>query len=63
MADRADLLLGLFAGFIIGLLVGTWLFKAGILAAQPAQPKQYGVRYEYDEKGRLTNVIPVPVPG
>lgn len=61
MVNRADLMLGLFAGFVIGLLVGVWLFKAGILATQPA--KQYGVRYEYDEKGRLTNVIPVPVPG
>jgi len=65
MADKSDLVLGLFAGFILGFLIGTWLTKSGLLggltAAQPT-PKQYGVKYEYED-GKLVAVLPVPVPG
>ena len=60
MPDKADLLLGLFAGFVIGFLVGMYLTRTGALAAQP---KQYGVKYNYDAQGRLTEVVPIPVPG
>jgi len=65
MADKSDLVLGLFAGFILGFLIGTWLTKSGLLGGLTAQPtpKQYGVKYNYDEKGRLTEVLPVPTPG
>jgi len=65
LADKADLVLGLFAGFVIGFLIGMYLTRAGVLAAAPttAAPKQYGVQYQYDEKGNLKQVLPVPVPG
>lgn len=64
MADKSDLVLGLFAGFVIGFLIATWLTKTGILAAPtPTTKKEYGVKYEYDAQGRLTTVLPVPVPG
>jgi hypothetical protein len=54
----------LFAGFVIGFLVGMYLTRTGVLAAQPATAKQYGVQYQYDkETGRLVQVLPVPVPG
>lgn len=63
MADKSDLVLGLFAGFIIGFLIGTWLTKSGYLGLAQVQPaKQYGVKYEY-ENGKLAAVLPVPVPG
>jgi Na+/glutamate symporter len=67
MAEKVDLLLGLFAGFIIGSLVGIWLTRVGFLKAETTQPqpqqKQYGVQYQYDEQGRLKQVLPVPIPG
>jgi len=64
LPDKVDLLLGLFAGFVIGFLVGMYLTRTGVLAAPSAAPKQYGVQYQYDkETGRLVQVLPVPVPG
>jgi hypothetical protein len=65
LPDKTDLLLGLFAGFVIGFLVGIYLARAGVLGApSTAAPKQYGVQYQYDkETGRLVQVLPVPVPG
>ena len=64
MTDKADLVLGLFAGFVIGFLIGMYLTKAGILAPAAAAPsKQYGVKYEYSADGKLIAVLPVPIPG
>ena len=65
MPDKSDLVLGLFAGFILGFLIGTWLTKSGFLGGLGVQPtpKQYGVKYEYNQNGKLIAVLPVPTPG
>jgi hypothetical protein len=66
LTDKVDLVLGLFAGFVIGFLIGVYLTRAGVLAATTpttAASKQYGVQYQYDEKGNIKQVLPVSVPG
>lgn len=65
MTDKSDLVLGLFAGFVIGFLIGTWLTKSGYLGLAQAQvqpAKEYGVQYQYDEKGNIKQVLPIPIP-
>jgi hypothetical protein len=60
MSDKAAYLaLGLVIGGASGFLVALLLKN---LLGTLSLPKQYGVKYTYDDKGNLTGVIPVPLP-
>jgi len=59
--DREPILV--FASFMIGFFLGMYLVRSGIIGGVTAGRKVvYGVRYSYDEKGNLKEVLPVPVP-
>jgi len=55
----------LFVGFIVGFLIGMYLTRTGAIGGvTAAAPRKvvYGVEYQYDEKGNIRRVLPVPVP-